>query len=286
MAGGVSTQMLNFTGGKNTEAGKFGAAPNTAETLVNFELQANGSVTRRLGVADTGTDISLFARSETWLLSAATSTYEWRGAGAEGDLTINVVQFGSILSLFGAASVNIDLSSYAIDASFGEHKFSYTSGLGYLFVTGKYLRPIYIKLNSDNTFTTTAITFKLRDFTGVDDGLDVDKHDRTMLDTPKPAVDQFVAEKPEFAKYKPVILKYLQHPVYSKIPVKNIAAMVASNDLLKLGAKKEREAQAKADATKTGGQPVRKQGMGQVDWSKAPKEDFEAHKRRVLGQQV
>jgi hypothetical protein len=182
MAGGVSTQMLNFTGGKNTEAGKFGAAPNTAETLVNFELQANGSVTRRLGVADTGTDISLFARSETWLLSAATSTYEWRGAGAEGDLTINVVQFGSILSLFGAASVNIDLSSYAIDASFGEHKFSYASGLGYLFVTSKYLRPIYIKLNSNNTFTTTAIKFKIRDFTGVDDGLDVDERPTTLSD--------------------------------------------------------------------------------------------------------
>lgn len=97
-------------------------------------------------------------------------------------------------------------------------------------------------------------------------------------------VDAFVAEKPEFAKYKPVILKYLQHPVYSKIPVKNIAAMVASNDLLKMGAKKEREAQAKADATKSGGTPTRKQGGGQVDWSKAPKEEFEAHKRRVLGQ--
>lgn len=99
-------------------------------------------------------------------------------------------------------------------------------------------------------------------------------------------VDQFVQEKPEFAKYKPVILKYLQHPVYSKIPVKNIAAMVASNDLLKIGAKKEREAQAKADATKSGGNTVRKQGSGQTDWSKASKDEFEEQKRRVLGQQV
>ena len=99
-------------------------------------------------------------------------------------------------------------------------------------------------------------------------------------------VDQFVQEKPEFAKYKPVILKYLQHPVYSKIPVKNIAAMVAANDLVKLGAKKEREAQAKADATRSGGSTVRKPDAGATDWSKASKEEFEAYKRRVLGQQV
>lgn len=96
-------------------------------------------------------------------------------------------------------------------------------------------------------------------------------------------VDAFVQEKPEFAKYKPVILKYLQHPVYNQIPVKNIAAMVAMNDLVKMGAKQEREAQAKANATKGGGTSVRQpQGGGQVEWSTVPKETFEAQKRRVL----
>ena len=99
-------------------------------------------------------------------------------------------------------------------------------------------------------------------------------------------VDDFISKKPEFAKYKPVILKYLKHDVYSKIPVKNIAAMVAADDLVRLGAKKEREAQAKADSTKTGGTIARKPEGGTTDWSRASKEDFEAHKRRVMGQQV
>ncbi len=98
-------------------------------------------------------------------------------------------------------------------------------------------------------------------------------------------VDAFVQERPEFAKYKPVILKYLQHPVYSSIPVKNIAAIVASNDLLKLGAVKEREAQAKADSTKDTGNPVRKPDSGVTDWSRASKEEFESQKRKVLGMQ-
>ena len=99
-------------------------------------------------------------------------------------------------------------------------------------------------------------------------------------------VDAFIQEKPEFSKYKPTIMKYLQHPVYSKIPVKNIAAMVASNDLIKLGAKKEREAQTKADSTKTTGSTSRKQDSGQTDWTRASKDDFEAQKRVVLGQRM
>jgi len=98
-------------------------------------------------------------------------------------------------------------------------------------------------------------------------------------------IDSFVQERPEFAKYKPVILKYLQHPVYSQIPVKNIAAMVASSDLVKLGAKREREAQAKVDATKSSGNPVRRADGGTTDWSKVSKDEFENQKRRILGMQ-
>lgn len=99
-------------------------------------------------------------------------------------------------------------------------------------------------------------------------------------------VDAFIQEKPEFSKYKSTILKYVQHPVYSKIPVKNIAAMVASDDLLKIGAKKEREAQARADSTKSAGTQVRKPEGGSKDWKTASKQEFEEQKRRVLGQQV
>lgn len=98
-------------------------------------------------------------------------------------------------------------------------------------------------------------------------------------------IDSFVQEKPEFAKYKPVILKYLQHPVYSQIPVKNIAAMVASSDLVKLGAKREREAQDRANSTRNSGNPVRRADAGVTDWSKVSKDEFENQKRRILGMQ-
>ena len=99
-------------------------------------------------------------------------------------------------------------------------------------------------------------------------------------------VDTFIQDKPEFSKYKGAILKYLQHPVYSQIPVKNIATMVAANDLMKIGAEKERMAQQKASNTRTTGTPARTFQTGQSDWKAMNKSEFEAQKRRILGHQV
>ena len=78
----------------------------------------------------------------------------------------------------------------------------------------------------------------------------------------------------------------MKHEVYSKIPVKNIFAMVASKDLMKMGATAERKAQAKADATKTKGTPARTPAGGKTDWSKASHEDFEAQLRKVKGHRI
>lgn len=101
----------------------------------------------------------------------------------------------------------------------------------------------------------------------------------------KSEVQAFINSKPEFAKYEGVILKYMSHPDYSNIPVHNIAAIVASKDLIKIGAAKEREAQKKVAETKSPGTTVRKVDGGAKDWHTASKEDFEAQKAKVLGRQ-
>ena len=62
--------------------------------------------------------------------------------------------------------------------------------------------------------------------------------------------------------------------------------MVAANDLIKLGAEKERMAQQKAANTKTTGNAVRTYQTGQSDWKAMNKSEFEAQKRRILGHQV
>jgi len=97
-------------------------------------------------------------------------------------------------------------------------------------------------------------------------------------------VDAFLRVKPELEKYRDVALKYMAHPAYSNIPAHNIFAIVASKDLIRLGAEKEREAREKAEKTKDTGTQVRKPPMGETDWKTASKSDFEAQKAKVLGQ--
>lgn len=97
-------------------------------------------------------------------------------------------------------------------------------------------------------------------------------------------VNGFIAAKPEFAKFKPAILKYMEHPAYKNIPAHNIAKIVAGDNLMKLGAQKEREAQKKAKETEGNGTTVRKTTTP-VDWTSASKDDYEAQRAKVLGYQ-
>ena len=95
-------------------------------------------------------------------------------------------------------------------------------------------------------------------------------------------VSNFLRSKPEFVKYEQVMLKYMSHPDYANIPVHNIAAIVASKDMMKLGAAKEREAQKKVNESKNPGNQVRKVEPDTKDWSTASKEDFEAQKAKIF----
>ena len=113
----------------------------------------------------------------------------------------------------------------------------------------------------------------------------VDETIRPIKD--KQEVDDYIRDNPHFQKYAPVILKYMQNPAYANIPVKNLAPMVASNDLMKIGAKMEREAQKKVADTKDGGTQVRKpSGGAKVDWNTASRDEFAAQKAKVLGQRA
>lgn len=95
-------------------------------------------------------------------------------------------------------------------------------------------------------------------------------------------VNRLIVERPEYTKFKAVILKYAAHEAYKNVPIKNIAAMVAADDLIKIGAQREREAQKKAADTRGGGSTTRKVATG-IDWSKATPEQVAAQKAQVLG---
>jgi hypothetical protein len=96
-------------------------------------------------------------------------------------------------------------------------------------------------------------------------------------------VNTFLQDNPEYSKYKPAIMKYVKHEAYQRIPIANIAAIVSSKDMQKIGARKEREAQKKVASTKSGGSQVRKTSGGSVDWSKATPQEVEAQIQKVKG---
>jgi len=96
-------------------------------------------------------------------------------------------------------------------------------------------------------------------------------------------VDNYISNNPTFKPYKAVILKHLAHPAYRNVPVDRIAVMVAGEDLQKIGARKEREAAARARATKDAGNTARTQSGGNDDWITASKEAFERKKNEVMG---
>lgn len=94
----------------------------------------------------------------------------------------------------------------------------------------------------------------------------------------------FLSANSEYGKYRSKIEVYMKHPAYQNIPIKNIAMIVAGNDLQKIGAQKEREAQAAANATKGGGSTARA-AVGQKNWYTASKDEFEIKRAEVLGRQ-
>jgi len=96
-------------------------------------------------------------------------------------------------------------------------------------------------------------------------------------------IDGFFNSNPEYAKYKGAAQKYLSHPSYANLPIHNIVAIVASKDMMKIGAAKEREIAAKVAATKAPGTTVKNDNQGKENWLNAPKESFEAQRAKVLG---
>ena len=107
---------------------------------------------------------------------------------------------------------------------------------------------------------------------------------QTQLDQAE--ISNFITGNPEYAKYTKQIGTYMKHEAYRNIPIQNIAAIVSAKDMQKLGAKKERAAQAKVAETRGVGSNTRATEAVNKDWGSASKEDYQAHLAKVMGQTV
>ena len=175
---------VNLTGGLNTDAPKLSFPDNAATDLDNVDIFRTGDAKRRLG-ADFEDAFSLSNQDfePGSIDTAGMSTHEWLSVNGRGDLNFLAVQVGSDIIFHDlgidpvSASVigQISLESFAkgngvpgdslMDSSFGE---------GIMIFTNPNMQTVIIEYDEDTTaFSATGIEIEIRDFEGVDDGLDM-----------------------------------------------------------------------------------------------------------------
>lgn len=198
-AKGLST-VVNFAGGKNTEASKINPAPNTAEILDNVDLLINGSVRRRPGMdferestytEDIGPG-SIFSGSTPGidLGPTARSVHVWDNVDLDARISFVLVRYGNRLFIFNSAAVSttqsllteLDISPFNTDSTQSPGSVITSShGQGAIFFTGEHLNPFVITHDRfTGVFTMALIDVQIRDFDGVDDTLNVDERPTTL----------------------------------------------------------------------------------------------------------
>jgi len=98
------------------------------------------------------------------------------------------------------------------------------------------------------------------------------------------SVNNIIINQPELQKYQPLALKYMKaHPTLTAQDAMSIAS---AKDQQKIGALKERKAQAKVARTVTPGTSYRKSSNGPKDWSRATSKEIETQIARAKGQRI
>lgn len=187
--------MVNFIGGLNTEASSLNFPENAAQSIDNFDLFITGEVKRRLGM---DFEDSYTVRPETTTTANkeqyAISKSEWRAVNGKGDINFLVVQIGTTLYFHDLGSEpmsstlrgTISLSSSKVGDSPEDKVLAYAYGEGVMIVGNQDLDPTVIEYDDEtDTFSKTAITIKIRDFNGVDEGVDADSRPSTLTSAHK-----------------------------------------------------------------------------------------------------
>lgn len=176
----------NFSKGLITEAHGLNFPENAVTDGINFTLNRDGSLSRRFGIDyETGYEQSSVTRN-----GYAMTEYLWESVGGNGDLNFVVVQVGPTLYYYEVTSDGIlsankksfttDLTLYQV-ATPDAYPCQYGSGDGKLFVAHPKVRATYTEYDVDtDSITTTIIPVEIRDFEGVEDGLEIDERPLTL----------------------------------------------------------------------------------------------------------
>lgn len=163
----------NFVRGLITEAGEMTFPDGASVDELNCDLRRDGTRRRRLGVEyESNNVLSTFTLADNEFVSIG----EWVNVGGNADLEYLVLQKGSTLYFYNKGSLpysaqiqtdSIDLTTYEHSGSNGSEtaKCQYASLKGNLVVSSPEINTIAIEYDSTtNTFSTTQISFEVRDF--------------------------------------------------------------------------------------------------------------------------
>lgn len=172
----------SFIKGLITEATGLNFPENAVVDTDNCVFDETGRVSRRFGIDfETGHVLRTIDRDD-----CAVAHYRWKAAAGSGTLSFAVSQVGSTIYFYqiddysisakykGSISLTPFLASGAPSPSTKICQFA--EGNGYLFVAHPYCETIYIEYDTDfETFTANQIDLLIRDFEGVEDGLEIDE---------------------------------------------------------------------------------------------------------------
>ena len=113
-----SIERNSFVRGLITEATALTFPENAAIDLQNFELNRDGSIKRRLGMAIEGTGTTIDTeRTATSVGNYAIQTYKWTNVNNDPTLSIGVVQIGNRLWFTDLFSDTLSTAMKGTDAS-------------------------------------------------------------------------------------------------------------------------------------------------------------------------
>jgi hypothetical protein len=186
--GGVA-DYNTFVQGLITEASPLTYPENASLDEENFELRRDGSRIRRLGVDyEQLEDYQLFWQNYG-ITGLAFMSYEWLGAGGRGEHDFAVVQTGRYVHFYGMytasisqgykTSILIDLEDFKApetgESEVARAPISVGQVKGSLLITSEAIEPIIVSYEPESeTMTTEKIEIRIRDFIGLQDGLETD----------------------------------------------------------------------------------------------------------------
>jgi len=183
-----------FVKGIITEANALTFPENASIDEANFILNRDGSRQRRLGMElEENAVLKAVEGIVGDIEDNAYQVFRWDSNSSSGQQSYAVIQTGLYVHIYTISDSNVSGSfvtsvnispfltgQYSLPQTFN---LSFAAGKGKLFIAGRHINPFYIAFNKtgpDQYLYTSAIYIKIRDFEGVDDGLQINENPTTL----------------------------------------------------------------------------------------------------------